>query len=59
MKFRDQEERKETLTIMQSLLEPMKGKADLKTQKAIDLSLRILNDTEVFKEVEYIDYCDL
>lgn len=59
MKFRDQSERKETLEIMDKLLSPIKKKASLKEQKAIELSLRILNDTEVFKEVEYIDYCDL
>lgn len=59
MKFRDQNERKETLEIMDKLLSPLKEKASLKEQKAIELSLRILNDTEVFKEVEYIDYCDL
>ena len=59
MKFRDQSERKETLEIMDKLLLPIKKKASLKEQKAIELSLRILNNTEVFKEVEYIDYCDL
>ncbi len=59
MKFQDQKEREETLDIMHGILEPIEKKSDLRTKKAIELSLRILNDTDIFKKIDYAEYCDM